>query len=69
MTTSVARGSSATTGAGLPNCRPKATCPATITAAAAKAATGYRRRGITVAASSAVTATTSIRTLADPAGI
>ena len=48
---------------------PKAICAAAITAATAKAWTGYRRRQITVAASRTVTAMNAARVRADPAGI
>ena len=51
-----------------PGCTPMVTWAAPIAAATANAATGYRRRGTTVAASSALTAMAVSRTLTVPAG-
>jgi len=51
----------AKTTAWLAFCTPNAICAAPIAAATANAASGYRRRGTTVAASTTVTATKAAR--------
>ena len=67
IATSVTVGCSAATGAEAPDCTPKMICAAPMVAATANAATGYRRRGITVAASSRLTAIAVSHTLGGPA--
>jgi len=61
MARSAVVGWRAKTGAWSPLCTPKAICVTAITAATANAASGYLRRGITVAASRTVTAVKATR--------